>query len=90
MAVLYSRVDDHETVLELWGGSTKHPDCVFRFSDFTLSEWFEPEDQIVPWLYECASKLNIPYHAYELAQWACDRYIESKDAERRLRKNGMD
>lgn len=69
---LYSRLNDHETVLELWGGSTKHPDVIFYFSDFTLSEWYEPEDQIIPWLFECASRLNIPYHSYELAKWACE------------------
>ena len=38
MRKLYSRVKDHETVLELWGASTKHPDSVFYFSDFKLSE----------------------------------------------------
>ena len=64
---LYSRLNDHETVLELWGASTKHPDCVFYFSDFKLSEWTEPHVQIYQWLLECASKLNWPYHAYELA-----------------------
>lgn len=75
---LYSRLKDHETVLELWGGSTKHPDCVFYFSEFKLSEWYEPEDQIFPWLLECASKMNIPYHAYEIAKWACNAYEEMR------------
>jgi len=78
MAKLYSRLSDHETVLELWGGSTKHPDCMFFFSNFTLSEWFEPEDQTYPWLLECASKLNIPYHAYALASWANRLYENSR------------
>ena len=71
---LYSRLSDHETVLELWGGSTKHPDSVFWFSDFKCSDWFEPIDQIVPWLLECASKLNFPYYSYTLAKWAIERY----------------
>ena len=75
---LYSRISDHETILELWGSSTKHPDSVFYFSDFVLSEWFEPEDQIVPWLFECASKMNFPYHAYSLARWACRAYEEMR------------
>lgn len=78
MYKLYSRIDDHETVLELWGASTKHPDSMFFFSDFQLSEWFEPESQIVPWLFECASKMNFPYHSYTLAQWACARYEEMR------------
>lgn len=73
---LYSRINDHETILELWGGSTKHPDSIFYFSNFHLSEWFEPEDQIIPWLFECASKLNFPCHAYSLAKWACNAYEE--------------
>ena len=75
---LYSRLSDRETVLELWGGSTKHPDCVFYFSNFNLSEWFEPEDQTLPWIFECASQLNIPYHAYSLAMWGCNLYEEMK------------
>lgn len=78
MYKLYSRLSDRETVLECWGASTKHPDCVFLFSKFILSEWFEPEDQIFPWLLECASKMNFPYHAYELSKWACERYEEMR------------
>lgn len=78
MYKLYSRLNDHETILECWGASTKHPDSVFHFSDFLLSEWFEPEAQIVPWLFECASKMNIPYHSYDLAKWACERYEEMR------------
>lgn len=74
MIKLYSRLSDHETVLELWEASTKHPDVVFHFSKFLLSEWYEPEDQIVPWMFECASKLNIPWQSYELAKQACKWY----------------
>lgn len=71
---LYSRISDHETVLELWGASTKHPDSVFYFSDFKISEWFDRIDQIVPWIFECASKMNWPIHSYELAKWGCMIY----------------
>lgn len=73
---LYSRIKDRETVLELWSSSTKHPDSVFCFSDFELSGCFDPKDQIIPWLFECASKLIFPYHAYLLAVWACEAYEE--------------
>ena len=69
---LYSRLSDHDTILELWGGSNKHPDSIFYFSDFKLCDWFEPWSQIVPWIFECASKLNFPTHAYFLAKWACE------------------
>ena len=75
---LYSRVSDHETVLELWGASTKHPDSVFYFSDFKLCAWFDPQEQIIPWVFECASKMNFPVHAYELAKFACRVYEESR------------
>lgn len=72
MYKLYSRLSDGETVLESWGGSTKHPDSIFYFSDFKLSEWFEPEDQIFPWLCECASKYNFPNHSLKLMIWAME------------------
>ena len=75
---LYSRVSDHETVLEVWGGSTKHPDSTFYFSEFELCDWFDPQDQIIPWIFECASLLNSPVHSYFLAKWACDRYEEMR------------
>lgn len=71
---LYSRISDHETILEIWAGSTKHPDSVFRFSNFETCDWFDPQAQIVPWLFECASKMEWPVHAYHLARWACDAY----------------
>lgn len=74
MYKLYSRISDHETVLECWGASTKHPDCVFFFSEFKISAWFDRQDQIVPWLLECASKMNFPIHSYEMAKWACMIY----------------
>ena len=71
---LYSRLSDHETILELWGASTKHPDTIFYFSKFNICKWFSAEFQIVPWIFECASKLTIPYHSYALAKWGCELY----------------
>lgn len=78
MYKLYSRISDHETILKLWGASTKHPDSIFYFSDFKLCDWFDKNDQIVPWIFECASKLNFPVHAYYLAKWACEIYEETR------------
>ena len=75
---VYSSLADHKTYFEIWGGSTKHPDVVYCFSDYVLSEWFEPEEQTFGWLFECASKLNIPYHSYALAKWACKMYEQSR------------
>lgn len=77
MIKLYSRISDHDTVLELWGGSTKHPDSIFHFSEFQKSDWVsEEESQIFQWILECASKLNFPFHAMELAEFAMD-YVKA-------------
>lgn len=71
---LYSRLSDHETVLELWGASTKHPDSWFFFSDFEKSNWIDEQLQIPQWIWECASKLNWPMHAYGLALFGIEIY----------------
>ena len=71
---LYSRVSDHETVLELWGASTKHPDSVFHFSNFKLAEFVPPELQVYQWLLECASKLTWWFYAKQLADFANSYY----------------
>lgn len=67
--VLYSRLSDHETIFELWGGSTKHPDSVFYFSDFKLSDLVDSQSQIFQWGFECASKMNFPSHAIRIVKW---------------------
>jgi hypothetical protein len=41
----------------------------------------------VPWIYECASKLNFPYHAYELAKWGTDLYEAVIETRREAAKN---
>lgn len=78
MKKLYSRISDHETILELWGASTKHPDSIFYFSDFKKVEYFEPDTQIFQWLLECASKLVFPSHAYELTLFAIELYEQER------------
>ena len=40
---LYSRLCDHETVFEIWGGSTKHPDVTFYFSHFKKSSYADEQ-----------------------------------------------
>lgn len=70
MYKLYSRIDTHDTYFELWGASTKHPDSMFRFSDFKLCEWIPPYRQLFQWILECASKLNVPFHARDLVDYA--------------------
>lgn len=78
---LYSRLSDRETILELWGASTKHPDSIFYFSNFILCDWIDSKDQIFQFILECASKLSLPIHAYDLTKWA----IENYERERGLR-----
>lgn len=62
--------DEGNYVLELWGGSTKHPDSIFYFEDFQKSEFVDEEYQVFQWLLECASKLTFPFHAKQLAEYA--------------------
>ena len=61
---------EKDLTLELWGGSTKHPDSKFYFSEFKKSPYINEEDQVFQWLLECASKLTWPFHAKELAEYA--------------------
>lgn len=81
--VLYKN-DEGNYVLELWGASTKHPDSVFHMEDFEMAWWVDrnnPEDvetQVLPWILECASKLFIPSHSYQLAKWAIDRFEKER------------
>lgn len=68
--ILYSNVKTRGTILELWGGSTKHPDSRFHFSDFEKCEFVQEEHQLFQWVLECASKLTFPFHAKALTEWA--------------------
>lgn len=84
MIKLYSRISDHETVLELWGASTKHPDSVFYFSDFQKCLFINEQAQVFQWMLECASKLNFPFYAYDLAKRAImfhEYFMEYVDSE---------
>ena len=62
--------DNHKYILELWEGSTKHPDSVFYFDRFQTVDYIDEECQVFQWLLECASKLTFPFHAKELAEYA--------------------
>lgn len=80
MYKLYSRIDTRDTYLELWGASTKHPDLIYRFSDFKLSEWVPSYRQLFQWILECASKSNFPIHA----RWLVDYALVIYDAANRV------
>ena len=74
MYKLYSIISDHETVLECWGASTKHPDSVFLFSNFVTTTLVSKESQIPAWIWECASRMVFPFHSYSLAQFGIELF----------------
>lgn len=67
--ILYSDIKTKDTIMELWGASTKHPDSVWYFSDFKKCEWVAEYNQILQWVLEIASRLTLPEHAYFLTLW---------------------
>lgn len=88
---LYSRVKDHETILELWASSTKHPDSVFHFSNFKLPSGWETEDKSNPifiyqWLIECASKLTWWFYTRQLVDDANELFDEYEKSLKNLKK----
>jgi len=65
----------NDYVCELWEVSTKHPDSVFHFKDFKKSIFVEKDEyNIFQWLLEIASKMNFPFHSYEIASYAMEIY----------------
>lgn len=71
--VLYSDVESKNTYLELWGGSTKHPDVMYRFDDWQdKCAWLSEEDLIFQWIFYCASRLSFPCHTKKLAEFGLE------------------
>lgn len=63
--------ENNDYVLELWGASTKHPDSIFHYSEWPdKSPYFEDEYQVYQWLLYCASRLDFPFHAKNLVDYA--------------------
>ena len=81
---LYSKLATKDTILELWGGSTKHPDSKFFFSDYLKVEYINEDVQIFQWLLECASKMSFPFHAYKIMKFA-ENYYETNKTKEELR-----
>ena len=71
----YDENNKKDLTLEVWSSSTKHPDAKFYFSDFEKSMWVDDECQIFQWLLECASKMNFPTTAKQIADLAYEKYI---------------
>lgn len=74
MYKLYSLVENHDTIFECWGASTKHPDSRFHFSDFKKSDYSLEWMQIFPWLLECASRMEWLDHSKNIANYAMKCY----------------
>lgn len=71
----YDENNEKDLTLEVWSSSTKYPDAKFYFSDFEKSIWIAEEYQIFQWLLECASKMNFPSTAKEIAELALKDYV---------------
>lgn len=73
----YSSIDTKDTYLELWGASTKHPDVMYRFSDYEdRAEWIYEEWLVYQWLIYCASRLSFPSTTAEIVEFA-QRYYQT-------------
>lgn len=80
--VLTSNIKTHSTQLELWGGSTKHPDSVFYFDDWdNKCDWLNDQALIFQWLLWVSSRLSFPMHSEQLAKWAIEFYSDWFNAE---------
>lgn len=78
--IVIKESEEYGYILELWGASTKHPDSVFHFSDWQDKvDWIKDEYQIMQWLFYCASRLNFPFYAQELAEYAIKNYSWDKN-----------
>ena len=71
----YDENNEKDLTLEVWSSSTKYPDAKFYFSDFEKSIWIAEEYQIFQWLLECASKMNFPSTAKQIAELALKDYV---------------
>lgn len=79
--MLYSNVQTKDTILELWGGSTKHPDSRFFLSDFKCSPILKENNpaNIAQWIMEIGSKMFFPYNSKKLAELALYIFTEILD-----------
>lgn len=74
--------EDALYILELWGGSTKHPDLVFKMKNYQFPFWADPNDKndvellVFQWLLECASKQIFPFHAKEIVEYALENWYK--------------
>lgn len=76
---LYSNLDNKETYFETWGASTKHPDVMYRFSDYEDRNAYSSIEALVfQWIVFCASRQFFPFHTVEILDWILDIYAKGK------------
>lgn len=63
---LYSSLETKDTYFELWGGSTKHPDSMFRYSDYKASEFMNSVVNLLAWLSWIVSRLLFSWSVLEM------------------------
>lgn len=83
---LYSNIKSRNTIFEVWGGSTKHPDIRRVLSYDIDNNKFYPSDYITSieymvfqWTVQCISELSFgSYHILEKFMKACEPYFKNK------------
>lgn len=71
----YDENNEKDLTLEVWSSSTKYPDAKFYFKDFDRTDWVAEEHQVFQWLLECASRMNFPMTAKQIAELAFEKYV---------------
>lgn len=67
---------DADYRLEIWGGSTKRPDLVYKYSDWKYkSHVIEDKWQVYQWLCWIASMQTFPFHAVKIMEYANKHWI---------------
>ena len=67
--------ENNDYFCELWGGSTKHPDASFKFSEWKdIDSIIKPKYQVFQWLLWIASRRQFPFHAKEIAKYALENW----------------
>lgn len=84
--LIYSNISTKNTIFEVWGGSTKHPD-VRRVLSYDIEEnRFTPsacitteEYKVFQWVVQCISELNFgTYNLLEDWMETCKPYFENR------------
>jgi len=83
---LYSDIKSRNTIFEVWGGSTKHPD-IRRILSYDIEEnrfcqstyITSIEYEVFQWTVQCISELSFgSYHILKRFMEACEPYFRNK------------